>query len=253
MIIGTNVTYRRPTNADDDIVFDSYIDWEDLQGIMTRSRASRILEFMIGENEYAHWPIDSRSSFKDNWIIQWIGTDIGVVRITVHNMNVSFDSLTLIPAYRGLTYFNELYRSLAFAAFECYKSTTLTYEAFDDVPAMQAIRTRHQSDGGARTTKQRISEATARAITERTLDDTVYWTWKDTFMDGYTFTVDVALLDSLQASYRRWDGSLGSHSYAATERAAPMYTFLTLTWTVDPEWGKLYVPASLTLMYDVEA
>ena len=61
MINGPNVTFRRPTVEDDELVFQSYIDWQDLKGPMTRSRASDVLRFMLGENEHSHWPIDYRS------------------------------------------------------------------------------------------------------------------------------------------------------------------------------------------------
>ena len=168
-------------------------------------------------------------------------------------MNVAFESLSLIPAYRGLSYFNEIYRALGLAVFEVYQADSFTYEMFDDVGALQAMRQNHASTPGS-TKSARVSEASSRSITERLFTrDTWLNGGRDAILDGYTLTIDVALLDSLQASYRRWDGSLGSHSFTATERPAPMYSFLTLSWSVDPQWGIVHVPSSLTLMYDVEA
>lgn len=211
MISSDVLSFRRPTNQDDDVVFQSLVDWVDDLGPWTRDRAQKTLTGYLAENEYAHYPVDPRCSFRETWVIQASGVDVGLVHMHVLKGMVTVESLSIMPAHRGLGYFNHAYRLLAAAAFEIYKVSHLEYEAFIDQPAMTTIRDRHDG-AGAETVDTRVSTR-GRELVRRRITMEQWQTRKDGLMGVLPWTIDWAAVDAAQATFLDCHGRERSRVY----------------------------------------
>lgn len=212
MIYSDNVGFRRPTNDDDVLVFRCLKDWIDDQGPMSQGRAQKLLAGYLGENEYAHYPVDARSSFRETWIITAGGVDVGIVHMFVKQGEMTVEMLSIAPAHRGSGHFNHAYRLLAASCFELYQCEALEYEAYTDVGAMTAIRERHADGEGAETVSTRTSKR-LRDLIRRRITRTMWETRKERLMGVIPWTIDFDAVNAAQALYLDREGKMRSHVY----------------------------------------
>ena len=213
MIYSNSVGFRRPNNEDDELVFQCLKDWVDDMGPMSRAKAQTLLDSCLKENEFAHYPIDSRSSFFETWVIQAGAQDVGIVRMFIKGGMLEVKFLSIAPAFRQSGHFNHAYRLLAASAFELYQCDALEYEAYLDVPAMTTIRERHQEGGEGATTVDTRTSGRNRELVRRRLTRENWELRKEALMGEVPWTVDFDSVNAAQASYRDREGKLRSHVY----------------------------------------
>lgn len=173
MIFSERVKLRHPTNLDDQLFFESHIDWEDGNGVMTKSRAAQLLERALNHIRCAHYPLDRASVFFDYFVIEVEGTPVGYTKIYVtKNKVIEFQHLSISPEHRGKGLFYEIYLLLTALTFEVYRAERLWHEDFVDVKALEIMRERH---GGVIEREWRNKNANRQMLHR----DTVRFTFTD--------------------------------------------------------------------------
>lgn len=142
MIKSNNISFRRLTNEDDELVFQCRKDWpKDRFGYQTRERANQLISNGLLENDLAHFPVDEDSDFYENFIIQHKGSDVGFTRLRVFNKKMWVSELSVLPGARG-GLLEEISWLYLWIAFEHYKVIAAGHSDFADRKNLEVMRGR---------------------------------------------------------------------------------------------------------------
>lgn len=146
LIQGNRIGIRDIDGGDDEIVFRSLSDWDDVNGRWTRHRAILRVGNAVMENDSVHYPLAADSDFYHNMILTHTDPDSGVVTDIGYTYDRCWgkrcwvNAIAFHPDWRGRGLFDETYRVYSYLIFELYQADMVWHDDFLDVHALRRMR-----------------------------------------------------------------------------------------------------------------